>query len=154
MNEIATLASYFLLCIVKFMFAPGVAYSPLYKFSFIETFTYTSISGIISVFIFAFLTDRLLNFWDWILIKVPWLKLSKKKKSAFNKRNRLIVKIKNKYGFWGLILISPAFPSIPIGTFIAIKFIGAFKSTLLYMSISAISWALFNSILYYYLYKI
>lgn len=135
------------------MFAPGVAYSSLYNFSFLETFIYTSISGVISVFIFAYLSNSILNFLGHLKKAMPFLK-PKKKRLVFTRRNRLIVKIKYKYGFWGLIIISPAFPSIPIGTFITIKIYRSLHKTLFFMSVSAIVWALINSIIYYYLYSI
>lgn len=44
------------------------------------------------------------------------------KARVFNRRNRLIIKIRNSYGFAGIIILTPVLLSIPIGTFLALKY--------------------------------
>jgi hypothetical protein len=152
MNNIASLGSYFILCIVKFLFAPSFAYSSLYNFSLIKTLSLTSLSGIISVIFFTFLSEKLLYLWKLVYSKIPFLP-ERKPKKVFSKKSRSISKIKTRWGLWGLIIISPLFPSIPIGTFIIVKYFGIERRTIILQSISAIVWAIITSFFFFYTYS-
>jgi hypothetical protein len=69
----------------------------------------------------------------------------KKSKKIFKKRNRIIIKIKNsKLGYLILCSLAPVFLTIPIGTFVVLKFYGNRKLTywLVFISIALISFIL------------
>ncbi|TKG96436.1 hypothetical protein EYV94_04075 [Puteibacter caeruleilacunae] len=61
-----------------------------------------------------------------------------RKKGAGKKR--FIVKVKKKYGFWGLIIATPVLLSIPLGAFLANKYYRKRQHLVLYMSISIVLW--------------
>jgi len=58
----------------------------------------------------------------------------------FSRRNRFLVKVKTTYGFWGIIIATPVFLTIPIGAFLANKYYGQRKFIVGYMIISIVGW--------------
>ena len=66
---------------------------------------------------------------------------STKKSKLFSKKNRYIVRLKNTYGFWGIIVATPVILTIPIGAFLANKYYGRRKHIVPYMIISIVGWA-------------
>lgn len=74
----------------------------------------------------------------------------KKKKIIFSKRSKRFVKIKNKWGLFGIAILTPLILSIPIGTFLAIRFYKATKKTIFILILFIIIWSLaFSSIIYF-----
>lgn len=71
----------------------------------------------------------------------------KKSIKKFTKKNRLIIRLKTSYGFWGIIIATPLFLTIPLGAFLACKYYSKRKYLVLYMIISIISWAAILSVL-------
>lgn len=70
------------------------------------------------------------------------------KKALFTRRNRRIVQIKKTYGFWGLIIATPVFLSIPVGAFLASHFYAGNRKIVVYMVLSIITWGgVFSGIL-------
>ena len=65
----------------------------------------------------------------------------KKRRKIFSRRNRLITKIKRKYGFWGIIFTTPFLLSIPLGAFLVNKYYPRKKHIVIYMIISIVGWA-------------
>ncbi len=70
-----------------------------FEFSFFETILWTNVGGILGIYFFAFLSDKLIAWWNRNFRK------SRSKgsdesgdKKVFTKRNRRIVRIKQKYG--------------------------------------------------------
>lgn len=67
----------------------------------------------------------------------------KKKKPKFTKRNRMIVRLMQKYGLNGIAVLTPLL-SLPLGVFIAErineKFIQNRKKVLLYLCVSMVIW--------------
>lgn len=69
------------------------------------------------------------------------------KRSKINKKTRLIAKLRRKYGFWGIIIMTPSLLSIPIGAFLLKKYYSREKYIVTYMTLSILGWALlFSSI--------
>ena len=60
----------------------------------------------------------------------------------FTRKSRNIAKFKRTYGFWGIVLTTPLFLSIPLGAFLANKYYSRRKHTVLYMILSIIGWTI------------
>ena len=66
---------------------------------------------------------------------------SNKKIKIFTKKNRFLARFKRSYGFWGIIIFTPLFLTIPLGAFLAGKYYSARPNLILYMIISITGWA-------------
>lgn len=70
-----------------------------------------------------------------------------RKSPSFNKRSRALVRLKTRYGFWGIIIMTPVLLSIPVGAFLLNRYYPKQKNILAYMMISLVGWALvFSSV--------
>src|ERR1700756_4039647 len=122
----------------------GVPMATAFKFSFLKTLLVCGSGGICGSFVFCYLSEEVLVFWNWLMNKFyP----NRKKKKRFTRTNRILVRIKKYFGIIGIAFISPAFLSIPLGSFVAIEFFRERHKTVLYMSISAVLWTV---ILYFF----
>ncbi len=65
----------------------------------------------------------------------------KKKTRIFTRKNRFLARFKKTYGFWGVIVCTPVFLTIPLGAFLAGKYYSKRKYLVLYMIISITGWA-------------
>lgn len=109
------------------------------EMSITETLIYTNTGGILGIFIFTFFSDFLIKIWD-----KYWpekLKLNRKTGKIFTKRNRWYVKIKLRYGLLGLVILTPVILSIPIGSFLIVKYYGIKKINIIYMIAGIIFWS-------------
>lgn len=117
---------------VKFLFAPSTVY--LSGYSYLETILITICGGVLGVFVFfksgTFIFSKLDR----------WIGRRKKKKS-FTKRNRTIVKLKNKYGLYGLALLSPCVISIPLGCILAAKYFAHDRRTIPFFITAVVFWS-------------
>ncbi len=68
-------------------------------------------------------------------------RLTKNPVKAFTKRRRFLVKLRNTYGFWGIIIATPFILTIPLGAFLANKYYSKRKQTVPYMIMSIVGWA-------------
>lgn len=69
-------------------------------------------------------------------------------KIIFSRKNRFIVRIKQNYGIWGIVITTPVLLSIPLGAFLANYYYPGNKKLIYYMMISIILWgALFSAVL-------
>ncbi|MDB4582187.1 hypothetical protein N9164_03475 [Draconibacterium sp.] len=66
---------------------------------------------------------------------------SKKPVKIFTRKNRLIAKIRTRYGLWGIIFSTPFLLTIPVGAFLVSKYYSRQKHIVLYMILSIIGWA-------------
>lgn len=118
------------------------------EMSITETLIYTNTGGILGIFIFTFFSDFLIKIWD-----KYWpekLKLNRKTGKIFTKRNRWYVKIKLRYGLFGLVILTPVILSIPIGSFLIVKYYGIKKINIIYMIAGIIFWSFVYTLLYTY----
>ncbi len=124
---------------IKFLLAiPIAAYK--YEFSFWATFLFSSIGGILGVIIFA-------KFSHWIIEKYnTWILKSKNEISKKGFKEIVAIKIVHKYGLFGIAFLTPIFFSIPIGTFIALRFFPNKKKTLPVLVASVFGWSFVLSI--------
>src|SRR5687767_12183198 len=106
-----------------------------YEYNYFETVGYTVAGGMAGVIMISFFSQWLLAGWSWFKENkhrlfnlsstqlIPLTRSKKAKKMVFSRRNRKIVKYWNKFGLMGIALVTPVFISIPIGTFIATKYV-------------------------------
>jgi hypothetical protein len=65
----------------------------------------------------------------------------KRQMKIFTRRNRFLARFRKTYGFWGIIIATPLFLTIPLGAFLAGKYYSNRSHLVLYMVISIIGWA-------------
>ena len=137
MDEIhlAKILSVFFLSTVKFLFAPGTAIAS--GLSPVQTIFITSSGGITGITFFYF-------FGHWVFQQIDawrYRNLSMKERRIFTKRNRYIVKFKLSFGLIGLVIVTPAILSIPIGSVVAAKFYYENRYTYPLLLASTIIWS-------------
>ena len=146
---------------VKFIFAPLISIG--YGFNYFQTVIMTAFGGVLGILFFFYLSR-------WIIIQFnrlcplvfsyftgntiekanEILKCGEsKKKKMFSRRNRIIISIRRKYGFFGIIFFTPILLSIPIGAFLAQKYYSKRSNVLVYMSLSVVLWSFLISTLFF-----
>lgn len=142
-----------LLSAVKLMVA--IPLSTILGYSYIQTFLNTAAGGMSGVLFFFFLSKYLLKAYQslkpllvGLLFRLRYNdgharpaqhRVSQGK--VFTKRNRLIIKIRSKYGMPGIIILTPVILSIPLGTFLAVKYYSSRRNLLAWLSLSVILWS-------------
>ncbi|MDQ3111439.1 MAG: hypothetical protein M3R17_16250 [Bacteroidota bacterium] len=136
-----------LIASVKFLLAPFEA--ERYHFSFWESFTVTTIGGIIGVFAFYYAGTKIAAWWQHLVAlvksifsKKPVAQLEKKHSKKFTRSRRFIIKVKRNFGLVGVAFVTPCIISIPIGTMIAGNFYKKRKGVLFYFIGSVLLWSL------------
>ena len=125
---------------VKFLLAiPIAAYQ--YEFSLWETFFFSSIGGVLGIIIFA-------KFSYWIIeLYNTWMSSKQKANSRIGLKRVVAIKTVRKYGLFGIAFLTPIFFSIPIGTFIALRFFPNKKKTLPVLAASVFGWSFVLSVI-------
>jgi hypothetical protein len=147
-----------LLSSVKFIFAFPLSMG--YGFNYPQTVGLTTMGGIMGVFVFYYLSSGIIKLYDYIkhhtkrtfLGKKRHQKLlaEKKKKSIFTRRNKFIIRLRGKFGMFGIVALTPTIISIPIGSFIIKKYYSSNRLILLYVCISVFIWSMIVSSLYFF----
>jgi hypothetical protein len=122
------------------------------KMSFAETLIYTNIGGILGALISFFFSGLLLTLW-----RKYWpknLKSGGKPKKVFSKRNRWFITLKQKYGLPGIVVFSPVLLSIPLGTFLMVKYYGMKKMNLVWLIAGQIFWSGVYTVFYTQIYTL
>ncbi len=139
--------SVFAMSTVKFAVSPVMAYG--LGFGFLDTLLITSSGGCLGVFVFyrssGWFMRRSRARRDRALAR------GEPAKRNFNRTNRMIVRVKRGQGMLGLVLLTPAVISIPIGTVIAAKYFGNDRRTLPLLFFSVVVWSLALSALFRFL---
>jgi hypothetical protein len=138
-KEISEIISVFLMCSVKF----GIAGMPmavfLFNFSFWKAFIVCTSGGITGVFVFTYFLAIIKKWFTQLLSKFKKPNAQPKKKFTFT--NKLVVKVKQKFGLVGLAIVTPPILSIPLGIFFSLYFFKKYKlKIILYNSISVVVW--------------
>jgi hypothetical protein len=147
---------------VKFLLAPPLSFK--LGFSYPKTILITTIGGLLGVIFFYFLSDMIMRLFrrEWPKIKYYFskkglelepavVKIPKKKsqpKKKFSRKNKLIVLTRKKYGLWGIAALTPLLLSIPLGTFLAIKYYRNKKNVFLSLALSVVCWSVIMSSIY------
>jgi hypothetical protein len=114
-----------------------------FEFAFFETILWTNVGGILGIYFFAFLSGKLIAWWNRTFKKKgssPGEQTSTDKK-IFTKRNRRIVRIKTQYGLLGIALSTPIVLSIPLGTFLVVRYYRNSNSKFIYLIASNVIWS-------------
>lgn len=125
------LGSVFLTAMVKFMFSPALG--PALKLSYFETYFANMAGALVSMTIFYFAAEFFLKRSHQKKVQryrdavAAGIEVSPHK--SFTKRNKTIIRLKNKIGIVPFSLWAPFLLSIPIGSIITAKFFGKRKST-------------------------
>lgn len=119
-----------------------------FQFSFLEVVLWTNVGGILGIYFFAFLSDRLIAWWRRTFSSPSTsaqeggekLQPSTEKR-IFTRRNRRIVRIKRQYGLIGIAVTTPFLLSIPVGTFLVERYYRDTKTRFLYLIASNLIWS-------------
>ncbi len=127
---------FFLLSSVKF----AVATLPIaLRFDFYTALTISILGGLSGAFFFLFLWRKFMDMWNIYIFKNP------NKESILikiNKRKRRIINLKNTYGYWGILVLTPVILSIPIGAFLLSQYFQKKKLKFIHLSLSIIIWGI------------
>jgi hypothetical protein len=126
-------------------FLIGVAHSTvIFNMGFLPSVLLTVGGGMIGVFIFAFF-DKKVRWWYH-----HWRGDDKTiKKIKFTKNKRRMVKFRDRFGLAGIAFLTPVLFSVPIGTFMALRFTHNMYKISLYMFLSFLFFSLFFCGLFY-----
>jgi uncharacterized membrane protein len=145
MTDIWELVTVFLLSTVKFVLG-SVPLALGFKFPFLKAFLTNTAGGFLGVTIFV-------NTSDFLIKKLEKRKKEKHKitpfKKKFTRTNKIIVKAKRRFGLIGIAFLTPLLLSIPLGSFVAMRYFKDKKKVLFYLFGSVVFWAIAG----YYLYK-
>lgn len=132
---------------VKFLFAPFEAERQ--GFNFFQSFTITTLGGVTGILVFYFAGSLIASWWNRIkaiitsiFVRRPVAVLERKPKRHFTRTNKMIVKIKRRFGLAGIAFVTPCIISIPVGTLVAVAFYRKRKPILLYLLVSLLLWSI------------
>ncbi len=135
-------------------------YSMLIGLNLVQTIIVVTLGGISGFFFFFYLSGFLIRLFHRYkrpvlvalhhFVRVDLRHLldrprKQTKKQRINRKMRMIVRLREKYGFWGIIIMTPGLLSIPIGAFLLKKYYPRKKNVATYMTISILGWALLFS---------
>ncbi|MFH2096426.1 MAG: hypothetical protein ABIJ16_12020 [Bacteroidota bacterium] len=160
--SVAEIILMLILAAVKFAFSvPVIIFK--YKLPFFESVLLVACGGILGVLFFAFITTLLVRLWNyllgeskfesdiiWFFNKIFRFRKKGQKKKVFTWRNKMIAKTKTHYGLIGLALLTPSLLSIPIGTFITLRYYPDLKKTVIYLIASVILWSFVFCLIFFF----
>ena len=153
MIEVLKIIQVFLLATVKYVIT--FPYALLIGLDFLQTLIAVTLGGIAGFFFFYYLSGFASK---WLHQHKPFLRkhipLSVRMKyrqlivwrkmltgeRVFSKKNRFIANFRAKFGLIGIVVLSPAILSIPIGAFLLNKYYSKHKMAKPYMVLSIVSW--------------
>ena len=156
---ILKLINVFLLASVKYFFS--FPYALVIGLNYEQAIISVMIGGIAGFFFFYYLSGFLIRTFPkyrCVLCKIVpefvkkkynrlcEIRVQVREKARFTRKNRWLINIKTKYGFWGIIVTSPVILSIPLGAFLLKKYYSGTKNVFGYMMISIIGWAAFFTV--------
>ena len=109
----------------------------LFDFNFWKVITVTCSGGIAGAVVFTNVSDVLMKWWH--NAKMKYFRNHRHPK-VFTKTNRRIIKIKKRFGLWGIAFCAPIFLSIPVGAFVAERFYKDKKKVILAISVAVVFW--------------
>jgi len=111
---------------IKFLFAPLISIG--YGFNYFQTVIFTTAGGILGILFFYFLSKWIIRQYNKFCPVVfsyftgekveqakKILNCEQPPKKKFTRKNKIIINIRRKYGFFGIILLTPVLLSIPLG---------------------------------------
>ena len=156
MEYILKLLTVFLIASIKYFWA--TPYSFGMKLNEWETIFFMEAGGILGFlffyYFFGFLFKELKIMWPTVYRFTPVLfkvrfemwrkrrKIQKLNARKFTKRNKLIIRMRKRYGMWGLVILSPVILSIPVGALLGNKYFRHDHHFIPYMLISIAIWGI------------
>ena len=120
-----------------------------FNFNFWETILWTNVGGLIGIYFFAFLSRHIVNWWKSLFRKNKGSgSPARREKPWFTKKNRRIVRIKQKYGLPGIAFFTPLLLSIPVGAFLVIRYYRHSRVKITYLLVSNVFWSMIYAALY------
>jgi ABC-type antimicrobial peptide transport system permease subunit len=151
-----------LLASVKFFWATPYAY--FLRLDQVETFVMMQIGGLLGFvffyYFFSFMLKELRLVWPAIYYITPrifkvrfeqWLDTRRYRRltaNKFTRRNKMIVKIRQKTGMLGIVILTPIVLSIPLGAFLGTKYFHHKRSFIPWTLLSIFAWG-FISVLFF-----
>jgi len=160
---IAKIISLLLISGIKFIFAFPIAIK--LHFTYIETIILTSSGGIAGIIFFSFFWEHVIRLYFWLihnyLHKYPnirerlrkikyWFVKPKEKRNIPFRRKRRYVFLKQNAGILGISFLTPILLSIPLGTFLAVRFYGRNLKTITILSLTVVFWSITISCIIYF----
>ncbi|MEI6677717.1 MAG: hypothetical protein WCL21_03860 [Mariniphaga sp.] len=158
MEYILKVISVFLVASVKYFWATPYSFS--LKLNELETFFFIETGGILGFlfyyYFFGFLFKELKLLWPMVyhftpvIFKVRFELWRKERKSKlinarkFTRRNKIIVILRQRFGIWGLAILSPVILSIPVGALLGNKYFKHNHHFMSYMILSIIIWGIIS----------
>lgn len=147
--EIWRLLGVFLMSGLKLLAAPFLSIHM--GFSYSQTLVFTAVGGVAGVWFFYHLSHIILAIYHRYYTHrlQPYLQsltffkdrfLPHTPKRIFSRRSRWIATVRSKYGLLGIIVLTPIFLSIPLGTFLAITYYSKHQHLLAYLAASVVCW--------------
>ena len=121
----------------------GIPLSYLLKFNLLKSVFATTLGGCAGSFVFVHTSD-------WLLKRAAKLKKKNKTprtKRSFTVKNKMIVRVKIKYGLFGIAAITPLFLSYPVGCIIAMRYFKNKKKVISFLWASTATWSIILSML-------
>lgn len=141
MQEILSAITVVATAMVKFLFAGLVSYG--LGHGFVKTLLYTALGGTAGMLAFYYSGKGLLE-----LFRKRYIRRVKERaakglppKRIFTRTNRLIVKVKHRYGVIGLASFAPPTLSVPVTAILAAKYFRHDRRTLPTLLFSVLIWS-------------
>ena len=121
-----------------------------FKFNFLETMLWTNVGGILGIYFFAFLSEKVMAWWMRMFRKKRLAAATNqgREKKIFTKKNRRIIRIKQRYGLIGIAATTPFLLSIPVGTFLVVRYYRSRKIKFTYLIASNVVWSAIYTVFY------
>ena len=116
------------------------------KMSFVETLIYTNLGGILGDIIFLNFSDFIIRMWK--KYKLEYLFLKSNKRKIFTRSNRRLVRLKIKYGLLGIVILNPVILSIPVSSFLAVKYYGTKSKVYFSLFMGQFFWSVVYTLVY------
>lgn len=130
----------FLLSTVKFVFG-SVPLALGFGFSFFEAVTVTSLGGFTGAVFFVYMSDKILSFLKKRKARKKLENPDTPHKKVFTNRNRMIVRVKKRFGLLGIAFLSPFLFPLPLGCFLAVRYFKNKQKILVYMFGAILFWS-------------
>lgn len=139
---------------VKFFWAAPYAF--MFNLNQVETFVMIQLGGLLGFLFFyaffSFILKELKLLWPAIYFITPrifkvrfeqWLDVRRYRNltaNKFTRTNKMIARIRSKYGMPGIVILTPVILSLPLGAFLGTKYFRHKRGFIPWMLLSIFSW--------------
>lgn len=139
MKEVLAILSLLGFCSIRHTWM-GIPATVIAGYSLVEVMIIGVVGGMIGVVAFTYLT---------VPVKSLYKRLLPNKAKKFTKMNRRIIRVRQRFGLWGIALITPPIFSIPVGAIVASSMYSNKKKIFATMFVSVLFWSVLSSIVSY-----